>query len=239
MSKNDQMHSSQRIVSPGGSTGPAPVAQGVYGERGNLELLVAHASDGLVVHWFNNDRPGSEPVSGIAPGSWSAGLQFAHGTRYRAAQIAQSPLGPDHLEAIALTSRGELEHWTWSPEPGFVRHGTLASAVSDAELTVAADGALRIEVLTDRLERLTLDAAPEGYPARSWNSRAATGAVRNVDAALALVRAASIPLPTVSPRDLRVARSDREGGTLEVTWRDDDGHLVHAAAPLPATLLLA
>lgn len=239
MSKNGHMHPTQRVVSPGGSTGPAAVAQGVYGQRGNLELLVAHAIDGLVVHWFNSDPPGSEPVSGVAPGSWSAGLQFAHGTRYRAAQIAQSPLGPDHLEAIALTATGALEHWTWSPGPGFVTHGTLARAVVDAELSVSADGALRIEVLTVEDERLTLDASPEGYPMRTWSTSAASGAVRNVDAALTLVRAASIPLPGTEPRDLRVARSTRDGGTLEITWRDDEGYLVHAAAPLPSTPLPA
>ncbi len=111
------------IVGPDRPTaGAVSLIQGVYGARGNLELVACDVEDGLWVFWFNADLDTDPPAdSDVPPGSWSAGLAFAAGRRYRQAQILQSVLGPDHLELVALTADGVLESWYWSPAPGFQR----------------------------------------------------------------------------------------------------------------------
>ena len=147
MSKNKQMHSQNiTIVGPDRLTsGAVSLTQGVYGPQGNLELLACDAADGLWVFWFNADRA-DDPLTtpDVPPGSWSAGLSFAAGTRYLDAQIVQSTLGPDHLEVDALTDTGSLESWYWSPGPGFQRRaGVVAERVRAFRLT-HRDGELEV-----------------------------------------------------------------------------------------------
>lgn len=236
MSKNVQMNSvvvgAERMT-----VGAASLAQGVYGLRGNLELVAADVSDGLWVFWFNADLP-TDPLETpeVPQGSWSAGLHFAGGHRYRAAQILQSPLGPDHLEVLALTVDGVLQSWFWSPGPGFARRDVdAAREVSGFLAEIIADGT--IVVHADRLDgtrsAVTSDAA--GYPERSWSVADAvrTGPLHDVAAAEADLIAAGVERAHLAPGTARRALSTRGGGTLELTYRDASGDLRHL--PVPAT----
>jgi len=144
MSKNDHMHASHGIAvgKDRQTRGPVSLTQGVYGARGNLELVACGAHTGLWVFWFNADLPSDPPAAPDVPaGSWSAGLQFAPGRRYVDAVIMQSTLGPDHLEVLALDAQGTLWSWYWSPGPGFqCRERPAATGVG---LFAAAIGASR------------------------------------------------------------------------------------------------
>ena len=64
MSKNKQMLSEKIIIvgSERATAGPVGLAQGVYGARGNLELVACDAHDGLWVFWFNADHEDHEFV---------------------------------------------------------------------------------------------------------------------------------------------------------------------------------
>jgi hypothetical protein len=208
MSKNEQM--TRAVIDDAGRTaGPASLCQGVYGARGNLELIVPDAADGLWVHWFNSDLPSDPAASAdVPPGTWSGGLRFATGRAYAAAVILQSPLGPDHLEVLSVTRNRELESWYWSPGPGFQRRGTVVSGTDAIAATIAQDGALDAAArVTGAWRRLV--AGPEGYPERRW-----------VDTG-----------PTEAPPASRNAEcvSTRNGGTLERVVREPDGVLVHLA----------
>lgn len=211
MSKNEQM---PRIVldAAGRTTGPGSLTQGVYGARGNLELVVADAADGLWVHWFNSDLT-SDPVAApdVPPGTWSAGLRFAKGRAYAAAAILQSPLGPDHLEVVALTREGEVESWYWSPGPGFQRRDELVLWGADAVAArIDDDGTLEVDARVDGGWQGFV-ATPEGYPARRWVARGA------VDAPPTSLNAECV--------------STRDGGTRERVFRDESGRLLHEASP--------
>lgn len=224
MSKNKQMHS--REISVVGSehetTGAASLTQGVYGERGNLELVACDAADGLWVFWFNADDPDDpDTTPDVLPGHWSSGLAFAVGTRYVDAQIVQSPLGPDHLEVLALMGDGVLESWYWSPGPGFQRReSVVAASVSRFGLTLAQGGVLSAAV--EHRDGTTALLASDGseYPERRWV--AAEGPVELDDPAAAeLLRAHGIH--DAHEGTARAARSTRNGGTIELTWRDARG----------------
>lgn len=238
MSKNVQMNGSARSVIVGAertTAGAASVAQGVYGLRGNLELVVADIADGLWVFWFNADLT-SDPLEtpDVPPGSWSAGLQFASGHRYRSAQILQSPLGPDHLEVLALTVDGVLQSWFWSPGPGFARRrADAANEVSGFVAEVDTEGAITVH--TDRLDgtRSAVRSDAVGYPERSWSpvETSRTGPLHDVASAESDLIAAGVERALLAPGTARRARSTRDGGMLELTYRDASGGLRHLAVP--------
>lgn len=236
MSKNKQMHSfDPAVIGPDRSTaGPVSLAQGVYGARGNLELLTCDELVGLWVFWFNADLD-SDPLEtpDVPPGSWSAGLHFAAGARYRQADILQSTLGPDHLEVLACTDDGVLESWFWSPGPGFARR---AAAVATGVQHFAASidhGVLRVTVVTGTGSIVHLASDAVGYPDRRWE-RAADGPEPGSDhAALAALGAAGIAVDGIRAGTARLASSTRAGGTVEVTWRDAEGRIRHLGLPTP------
>jgi hypothetical protein len=127
-------------------TGRPGLTQGRYGAAGNLELVAPAVDDGLWVGWFNCDRV--ESRSGAAIQRWSGALRFAHGHRYVSADVTQVDAGPNFLEVVALTTGGTLRRHVWSPGPGFVDHGELASEVGSSSAVVQspADGSLRVAV---------------------------------------------------------------------------------------------
>ena len=216
------------LVGPDRATaGPASVVQGVYGSRGNLELIVPDAADGLWVFWLNADLPDDPPASAdVPPGSWSAGLRFAEGARYREAVILQSAAGPDHLEVLALAADGRLESWWWSPGPGFQRRG---GEVATGVERVAAEhdaGALRVTVGEKGGERHLLSPA-DPYPERTWHPTDAGPVLHDDGTAHRLLGDAGID---ADPGTARVAPSDRDGGALELTWRER-GSLRHTGLP--------
>lgn len=226
MSKNKQMHS-QNIITVGAdrsTSGPVSLAQGVYGTRGNLELLACDAAEGLWVFWFNADRA-EDPLATphVPPGSWSAGLSFAAGTRYLDAQIVQSTLGPDHLEVVALADAGSLESWYWSPGPGFQRRaGVVAAGVRAFRLT-HRDGELEVTVESLDGGRSLIGSPAIGYPERFWSAR--DGAAPLDDDAAGMLEAHGIR--DAQPGTARSTRSSRDGGTTELTWRGADGGIRH------------
>lgn len=227
MSKNKQMLS-EFITTVGANrpiAGRVSLAQGVYGARGNLELVACDATDGLWVFWFNADGP-DDPLDtpDVPPGHWSAGLAFASGSRYRDAQIVQSTSGPDHLEVLALTDAGVLESWYWSPGPGFVRRGTDAAASVRRFRLAHRDGILTADVERHDGTTAVLTSGVEHYPQRIWE---AVDGVAVVDdpSAEEMLRAHGIP--DVVAGTVRAAHSTRDGGTTELTWRDRRGRIRH------------
>lgn len=235
MSKNKQMHSEIIMtVGPERSTsGPASLAQGVYGARGNLELVACDAADGLWVFWFNADGPDDpQETPDVPPGRWSSGLAFARGHRYLDAQIAQSTLGPDHLEVAALREDGVLESWYWSPGPGFQqRDADVAASVSRFRLS-HSDGVLTVDVHHLDGSTAVVSSGAAGYPGRTWTARPGSATVDDPRALEALHTRGITPLPGTA----RSTTSTRDGGTLELTWRDPSGHIHHLPLPLPLPL---
>ncbi|MFB8419662.1 hypothetical protein ACFC63_29570 [Streptomyces albidoflavus] len=104
---------------PPHSRGGIGLAQGRYGARGNLELVLCDEDEGLWVLWHNTD-PESTPTPDGAPppGEWSGGLHFAAGRRYDEVRVLQSRNGPDHLELLAGSGR-TAHRLRWSPEAAF------------------------------------------------------------------------------------------------------------------------
>mgnify|MGYP000308238426 CR=1 FL=1 len=200
MSKNEQMD----IRSPSPTRGPASVTQGIYGEEGNLELVVADAEDGLWVHWFNSDPWGTPPVSGVEPGQWSGGLRFAEGTQYESAVIHQTPLGPHYLEVVAVRFDGPAESWYWSPGPGFQRRPGILEGAGARLLTEHESG-----FVLKRGDHVHVASAAD-YPHLVWTNVTPAG---------------------VEPGTLVVTLSTRGGRMLELVYRRD-GHLVHDAKRL-------
>lgn len=234
MSKNKQMHSEMtEIVGADHATaGPASIAQGVYGARGNLELLACDADDGLWVFWFNADHD-EDPLQTpeVPPGRWSAGLRFAAGTRYLDAQIVQSPIGPNHLEVLALDAEGALQSWYWSPEAAFVRReADAASDVARFRLDDPAhDGTLRVATLGRDGRAPAFESAPLPYPERSWHPASEGPPLHDERAGRLLGELGA--LQRALPGTARSAASTRHGGTVELVWREHDGLLRHRGVP--------
>jgi len=146
------------------------LAQGRYGQRGNLELVVPAVDDGLWVGWFNTDL--DETFTGAAVQRWSGALRFAPGHRYVSADVTQVDAGPDHLEVVALTDDGTLRRHVWSPQHGFVDHGALAVAVACCSALVQdpARGDLHVATVGhDGRVRLLWARAGSTYPSLAFD----------------------------------------------------------------------
>ncbi|MFS0912198.1 hypothetical protein AB3M89_10430 [Microbacterium sp. 179-I 3D2 NHS] len=220
------MHSEISIVGPDHATaGPVSLAQGVYGARGNLELVACDAADGLWVYWFNADHEDDPPATpDVPPGQWSAGLAFAEGRRYIDAQIVQSSLGPDHLEVLALTAEGVLESWYWSAGPGFQRRDAEAAASVRRFRLTHRDGVLHAHVEHTDGTGAVVESRGEDYPGRAWHEVDRIPVVGD-PGAQELLRAHGVS--DLVEGTARSAHSTRDGGTTELTWRDLGGSIRH------------
>lgn len=211
------------------TAGPASLAQGVYGARGNLELVACDTTNGLWVFWFNADGPDDPPnTPDVPPGHWSTGLSFAIGRRYVDAQIAQSTLGPDHLEVLALTEGGALESWYWSPGPGFQQRGRDAAASVSRFRMIHIDGILTVDVERTDGTTAVLSSGVTNYPERKWRVEAWPAIVED-PVAPEMLRARGIR--DVVDGTARAARSTRNGGATELTWRELGGSIRHLGIP--------
>ena len=228
MSKNDHVHSRTPAVigADRPTSGAASLVQGVYGTRGNLELVACDRRDGLWVFWLNCDAEEDAPAnSDVPPGSWSAGLHFAGGHRYLDAVILQSTLGPDHLEVLALDEDAVLQSWFWSPGAGF--HRRTADVAHEVIAFAAACDVGVVRVTTADGRHLVSDGT--SYPERAWR-KTHDGPLLQSDAeAPQLLAHASVA--DVVAGTARVARSTRAGGTVELTWRNTSGAIRHLGLP--------
>lgn len=130
------------------TAGRPGLAQSRYGTQGNIELVAPAVDDGLWVGWFNSDA--DDDRSTTRTRSWSGALRFGRGRRYVSADITQLAVGPNWLEVVGLTDKGELARHVWSPAHGFVEQSILRTGVRDhSVLVVAPDGCHHLAVLDD------------------------------------------------------------------------------------------
>ncbi|MFD8568753.1 hypothetical protein [Streptomyces sp. NPDC059639] len=213
---------SLRVASPPVSRGGIGLAQGRYGVRGNLELVLCDEQDGLWVLWFNSDPQDTAPEpGGPPPGEWSGGLRFAAGRRYDEVGVVQSRHGPHHLELVARS--GDSSHrLRWSPEAAFTTEPPPPSGPAGAvPLTETAHGALWTGVLGTDGEPRVLRADTSAYPHLAWSDDTPAHALLTDSrwTAMALVAVPDAARPGI------VLVGDREGLYLSPTG---DTHPVSA-----------
>jgi hypothetical protein len=234
MSKNKHMHSSRPLLVGAGipTVGTVSLTQGVYGARGNLELIACDALDGLWVFWFNSDLD-TDPLEtpDVPPGRWSAGLRFAGGHRFVQAEILQSTLGPNHLEVLAVDVHGVLQSWYWSSGPGFQRRVTDAATGVLRFAAVHDDGSLMVTAETADGAIRNLVSPPAGYPARRWIAATEGPDLSDGTVEAEAIAEAGVPAEDIRPGTARRVWSTRAGGTLELAWRDAAGGIRHLGVP--------
>jgi hypothetical protein len=146
------------------------LAQGVYGDVGNLELVAPAADRGFWVFWFNADE--IEHRQGAAVGEWSGGLHVDTGGALNAAHISQVAAGPGFLEVLAVATGGALQRLHWTPADGFVDDGALARDVRCTSAMVETrDGALHALAVDAGGRLLHLHATAVGYPQVDWRQK--------------------------------------------------------------------
>ncbi|NEA41851.1 hypothetical protein [Streptomyces sp. SID11385] len=158
-----------RTALPPPNGGGLACAQGRYGLRGNLELLLCDEEDGLWVLWFNNDPEDTAPeAGGPPPGSWSGALRFGTGRRYDDVQVVQSAHGPHHLEVLAR-SGARTHRLRWNPETAFTtEEPPPTGSVRAASLTEDPDGTLWTAVLGEDGSPRLFRADAGAYPRLTW-----------------------------------------------------------------------
>jgi hypothetical protein len=150
------------------AAGSPGLAQGSYGEAGNLELVMPARDGGYWCFWFNAD-----PVdhhSGAVRGCWSAGLHVP-GPLCTVVRIAQFAVGPDFLEVLMVSGEALVrQHWT--PGEGFVSDGPipLERSVTWCSASVERDGMAHAVVVTADRELMHLHAPLTDYPRLSWSA---------------------------------------------------------------------
>jgi hypothetical protein len=148
-------------------SGSPGLAQGVYGDAGNLELLAPAADHGMWVFWWNAD-----PVDhrqGAAQGEWSGGLHLFPRHHVSAARITQVSRGPDFLEVLAVTA-GALHRLHWSPQAGFVEDGVVLDGIADVSAPIETPEGF--EALAARADGdvLHLRGDASDYPRVAWRT---------------------------------------------------------------------
>jgi hypothetical protein len=101
---------------PGASGNPALI-QGIFGGRGNFEVVTPLASGGLAHYWRNNDQPGLP---------WNGPTNFAQSAgRIDAVALIQSTFGdPGNLEVVARIG-DRLAHFWRDSGPPWTWHGPI------------------------------------------------------------------------------------------------------------------
>ncbi|MFG3101397.1 hypothetical protein ACGFZL_12870 [Streptomyces sp. NPDC048182] len=158
-------------AAPPPSRGGLGLAQGRYGARGNLELVLCDERDGLWVLWHNTDPEGAATPEGAPPpGEWSGALRFAAGRRYDDVRVLQSRNGPDHLEVLARSGT-DPHRLRWSPEAAFTPEDPPPGRLGPhPTLTETADGALWTALAPADGEPVRPHRAdPAGYPRLTWS----------------------------------------------------------------------
>jgi hypothetical protein len=186
------------------------VAQGGYGERGNLELVVPDPEDGFWVLWWNADLVDAR--SGARPGCWSGGLHVPTGLRHTSAAITQLRRGPKFLDAVLAGPAG-LHRTTWSPDGGFAPASLVAAGpvVSSCAVVEPPLGhALHVLVSTADDVR-HLQAPADRYPELAWSS-SALPAAPGAAVALAPANAERLLAVAAEPDAVVVLRWTPDGG---------------------------
>ncbi|EGJ73050.1 hypothetical protein STTU_0261 [Streptomyces sp. Tu6071] len=185
-----------RTALPPPNRGGLAFAQGRYGLRGNLELLLCDEEDGLWVLWFNNDPEHNAPEpGGPPPGEWSGALRFGTGRRYDGVQVVQSAHGPHHLEVLA-TSGARTHRLRWNPETAFTtEEPPPAGRVRSASLTENPDGTLWTAVLAEDGSPRLFRADAGAYPRLAWEPAPLAPARPSGPGAVLLVPLPDAPRP--------------------------------------------
>ena len=209
------MTPSIRIAELPALTGSPGLAQGAYGDVGNLELIAPAADGGLWVFWFNADE--IEHRQGAVRGCWSGGLHEFADHDVAAARISQVVAGPRYLEAVALTTGGSLHRLYWTPTDGFVDAGVVAAHIAAASAVVEAGDALHLLAVTTAGTVVHLRGSLEEYPAVRWTSREVTTGASAVSLGPDLT---AVLLVDGVARVLRYDDGWRHVRTVAGRWRD-------------------
>jgi hypothetical protein len=162
--------------------GRVGLAQGAYGDNGNLELVAPGVDAGLWVMWFNADT--IEHYQGAAVGRWSGGVRFGRDWTFSSARITQMHAGPRFLEVLSVgapvgrTAVSDLLRWWWTPADGFLGPQLLLSGVRASSALVELRGRSVHALAVGSQSRVVhLWAALDGYPRLSWRSQDGPGVV--------------------------------------------------------------
>ncbi|MGW6060462.1 hypothetical protein [Streptomyces sp. NPDC055189] len=241
---------SLRTAPPPVSRGGIGLAQGRYGVRGNIELVLCDDRDGLWVLWFNSDPQDTSPEpGGPPPGEWSGALRFATGRRYDEVGVVQSRHGPHHLELLARS--GDTTHrLRWSPEAAFTAEQPPPTGPArTADTAETANGSPWTGVLTKDGEPRLLRADTTAYPRLTWADETTAHQLPTDDrwTAMTLVADTDTDSAGAGPgtgadteRPAVVLVGDREGICLSPTGETHPlpaGTLVAAAAAADGTRL--
>lgn len=149
--------------------GAPGLAQGAYGDAGNLELVVPDRERGFWCFWWNADPVDSQASTLV--GAWSGGLHV-DGGRLDAVRVTQVQSGPRFLE-VAGVGGDALLRWYWTPSDGFVSAGTVATSVLSASAVVEDDDHRLHAIVVGTAGTVThLSAPPDGYPEVTWDAHA-------------------------------------------------------------------
>jgi hypothetical protein len=108
--------------------GVPAIVQGVFGNRGNFELVTPRASGGLVHLWRDNDHPDA---------SWKKVRDFGGPAEFDAVALIHGDLH-DHLEAIARSGDRLAHFWRTNSPDSEWREAKMLSAEGEGALPAVA-----------------------------------------------------------------------------------------------------
>ena len=133
-------------------TGSPGLAQGAYGEHGNLELVCPAAAGGFWVLWFDVE--------------WHLGLHVPSAAPLHCVRVTQVAEGPRFLEVVGRAGTS-VHRQFWTPTDGFVAAGQVAVSEVDPSRVVAHGGGFHL-LCQQRGSVVLVTAATAAYPTLEW-----------------------------------------------------------------------
>jgi hypothetical protein len=184
-------------------TGRPGVAQGGYGQRGNLELVCPDPDTGFWVLWWNADP--ADARTGARPGAWSGGLHVPTGHRHSSTAITQLRRGPSFLEVVLAGPDG-VHRTTWSPDGGFSPVSRVAAGAAASRLVEPPLGDALHLLVASPSSVLHVTGGAAAYPDLGWSGSP--------------ISAGQVPPTALSPDGAEglVAVTAAGGGVVTARW---------------------